>query len=297
MPQEKHTVGFIGLGHMGKPMARNLLKAGFTLVVHNRSRAAVDDLVREGAEPAYSPREVAERCGVVITMLPDSSDVALVVEGEGGIIEAARRGLVLIDMSTILPHTSLQIATHLREHGVAMLDAPVSGGPQGAEAATLSIMVGGPKEVFDQCLPVFQAMGKNIVYMGDNGQGEMTKLCNQVACVLNLLGVSETLALAKKAGLDPAQVLEAISPGAAGSWMMSVQGPKMVARDFAPGFFVRLQLKDLRLIMETAEELRLPLPGTALVQQMFRALEASGEGELGTQALIKAVERLACMPE
>jgi 2-hydroxy-3-oxopropionate reductase len=297
MPQEKHTVGFIGLGHMGKPMARNLLKAGFTLVVHNRSRAAVDDLVREGAEPAYSPREVAERCGVVITMLPDSSDVALVVEGEGGIIEAARRGLVLIDMSTILPHTSLQIATHLREHGVAMLDAPVSGGPQGAEAATLSIMVGGPKEVFEQCLPIFQAMGKNIVYMGDNGQGEMTKLCNQVACVLNLLGVSETLALAKKAGLDPAQVLEAISPGAAGSWMMSVQGPKMVARDFAPGFFVRLQLKDLRLIMETAEELRLPLPGTALVQQMFRALEASGEGELGTQALIKAVERLASMPE
>lgn len=297
MPQEKPIVGFIGLGHMGKPMARNLLKAGFPLVAHNRSRAPVDELVREGAEAAYSPREVAERCGIVITMLPDSPDVALVVEGPEGIIEAARRGLVLIDMSTILPHTSLRIATHLREHGVAMLDAPVSGGPQGAKAGTLSIMVGGDKEVYEQCLPILQAMGKNIVHMGDNGQGEMTKLCNQVACVMNLLGVSETVVLAKRAGLDPGRVLEAISPGAAGSWMMSVQGPKMVARDFAPGFFVRLQLKDLRLIMETAEELHLPLAGAALVQQMFRALEASGEGELGTQALIKAVERLAAMPE
>jgi len=297
MPRELETIGFIGLGHMGKPMARNLLRAGYPLVAHNRSRAPVDELAREGAQPAYSPREVAERSTVVITMLPDGPDVSQVVEGRDGIIEAARRGLALVDMSTILPRTSLEIATHLREHGIAMLDAPVSGGPQGAEAGTLAIMVGGPRETFDQCRPILGAMGKAVVYMGDNGQGVMAKLCNQVACVLNLLGVSETLALARRANLDPGRLLEALRAGAASSWMLVNQGPKMIARDFAPGFLIRLQQKDLRLVMSAAEELGLPLPGTALVQQLFRALEASGEGELGTQALIKAIERLGAMPE
>lgn len=297
MPRKLETVGFIGLGRMGKPMARNLIKAGYPLVAHNRSRAPVDELAHEGAQPAYSPREVAERAEIVITMLPDSPDVVAVVEGAEGIIEAARRGLVLIDMSTILPRTSLDIATHLREHGVIMLDAPVSGGPQGAEAGTLSIMVGGPQETFEQCRAILAAMGEKVVYMGDNGQGAMAKLCNQVACVLNLLGVSETLVLARRAHLDPQRLLEAVGAGAGSSWMLLNQGPKMLARDFAPGFAIRLQQKDLRLVLATAEELELPLPGAALVQQLFRALQASGEGELGTQALIKAIERLGAMPE
>jgi 2-hydroxy-3-oxopropionate reductase len=297
MARELETIGFIGLGHMGKPMARNLLKAGYPLVAHNRSRAPVDQLAAEGAQPAFSPREVVQRAAVVITMLPDGMDVLQVVEGHDGIIAAARRGLVLVDMSTILPHTSRSIAARLREHRMAMLDAPVSGGPQGAEAGTLSIMVGGPRETFDQCRPVLEAMGRSVVHMGDNGQGAMAKLCNQIACVLNLLGVSETLILARRANLDPERLLQALSAGAASSWMLANQGPKMIARDFAPGFLIRLQQKDLRLVLSTAEELGLPLPGTALVQQLFRALEASGEAELGTQALIKAIERLAALPQ
>ncbi|UCH36116.1 MAG: NAD(P)-dependent oxidoreductase [Armatimonadota bacterium] len=296
MTKQQTTVGFIGLGHMGKPMARNLLQAGFPVVAHNRSRAPVEEVAKDGAQPAFSPREVAERSDIVITMLPDSPDVELVVLGADGVIEGAKADQVVVDMSTILPRSSRDIAARLADKGAAMLDAPVSGGPQGAEAATLSIMVGGPKDAFDRCLPVLQAMGKQIVYMGESGSGSMAKLCNQVACVLNLLGVSETLVLARKAGLDPERLLEAITAGAASSWMLNIQGPKMVARDFAPGFFVRLQQKDLRLVLSTAEELGLPLPGTALVQQLFRALEASGEAELGTQALIKAVERLAAMP-
>ena len=297
MSQRDTTIGFIGLGHMGKHMARNLLAAGYPLVAHNRSRAPVEELAREGAQPAASAREVAERTEVVITMLPDSPEVELVALGPGGIIEGAREGLVVIDMSTILPRASREIAARLGEKGVVMLDAPVSGGPQGAQAGTLSIMVGGPREVFDRCRPLLEVMGGKIVHMGGNGQGEMTKLCNQVACVLNLLGVAETLVLARRAGLDLARVIEAVGAGAGSSWMLLNQGPKMVARDFAPGFVVRLQQKDLRLVLSTAEELGLPLTGTALVQQLFRALEASGEAELGTQALIKAVERPAGLAE
>ena len=297
MPQQDTTIGFIGLGHMGRHMARNLLHAGYPLVAHNRSRAPVEEIAREGAQAAASAREVAERCDVVITMLPDSPDVELVALGPGGIIEGAREGLVVIDMSTILPRASREIAARLGDNGVVMLDAPVSGGPQGAQAGTLSIMVGGPRDAFDRCRPILEAMGGKIVHMGDNGQGEMAKLCNQVACVLNLLGVSETLVLARRAGLDPARVIEAVGAGAGSSWMLLNQGPKMVARDFAPGFFIRLQQKDLRLVLSAAEELGLPLAGTALVQQLFRALEASGEGELGTQALIKAVERLGGLAE
>ncbi len=297
MSKGKETVGFIGLGHMGKPMARNLLRAGYPLVAHNRSRAPVDELAREGAQPAASAREAAERSDVVITMLPDSPDVELVALGPGGIIEGAHEGLIVIDMSTILPRASREIAARLRHRGVAMLDAPVSGGPQGAQAGTLSIMVGGPRDVFEKSRPILEAMGRKIVHFGDNGQGEMAKLCNQVACVLNLLGVVETLVLARKAGLDLERVIEAVGAGAGTSWILLNQGPNMVARNFAPGFFIRLQQKDLRLVLQSAEELRLPLPGTALVQQLFRALEASGEGELGTQALIKAVERLGGMEQ
>jgi len=286
-------IGFIGLGNMGLPMARNLLAAGYALTVHNRSRGAVEVLAKEGATPAGSSKEVAERSDVIVTMLPDTPDVEAVVLGPGGVIEGARPGSVLIDMSTILPSAGRAVAARLGEREVEMLDAPVSGGPQGAEAATLSIMVGGPEEAFERCLPVLQALGRAITRIGEHGAGHTAKLCNQVACVVNLQGVCETLVLAAKAGLDVERVRQAVGAGAGASWMLTVQGEKMVERDFAPGFFVRLQQKDLRLIMAAADELGLPLPVTSLVQQMFKVLEAEGKGELGTQALALAMERIA----
>jgi len=286
-------IGFIGLGKMGLPMARNLLRAGFALTVHNRSRAPVEALAKEGAAPATSSKEVAHQSDIIITMLPDTPDVEAVVLGPGGVIEGARAGSVVVDMSTILPSGGRAIAARLAEKQVAMLDAPVSGGPQGAEAATLSIMVGGPRDAFERCLPILQALGKTITHVGDHGAGHMAKLCNQVACVVNLQGVCETLVLAAKAGLDVERVRQAVSAGAGASWMLAVQGEKMVKRDFAPGFFVRLQQKDLRLIAAAADELGLPLPCLSLVQQMFKVLEADGKAELGTQALVLAMEKIA----
>jgi len=286
-------LGFIGLGKMGRPMARNLLRAGFALTVHNRSRAPVEALAREGAAPASSSKEVAEKSDVIITMLPDTPDVEAVILGPGGVIEGARPGSVVMDMSTILPSAGRAIAARLGGKRVPMLDAPVSGGPQGAEAATLSIMVGGPRDAFERCLPVLQALGKTITHVGDHGAGHMAKLCNQVACVINLQGVCETLVLAAKAGLDVESVRQAVSAGAGASWMLTVQGEKMIRRDFAPGFFVRLQQKDLRLIMAAADELGLPLPATSLVQQMFKILEADGKSESGTQVLVQAMEKIA----
>jgi len=286
-------VGFIGLGHMGRPMARNLLAAGFPLTVHNRSQGPVEELAAAGAAPARSPMEVAQVSDIVITMLPDSPDVEAVVTGPNGVAEGLRPGAVVIDMSTILPAVSRRLAEALEVRGGHWLDAPVSGGPQGAAAATLSIMVGGREEDFARGRPVFEALGKTVVHVGPAGAGSTAKLCNQVACVLNLLGVAEALVLAEKAGLDPNRLFQAIRAGSAGSWMMENQAPKMIARDFAPGFFVRLQQKDLRLVLATAEECGAPLPGAALVNQIFRILEADGKGELGTQAIFLAIEKLA----
>ncbi len=286
-------VGFVGLGIMGRPMAENLLKAGFTVVAHSRTRSKVDALVGRGAEAAGSPAEVAARSEVVITMVPDTPDVRNVLLGEGGVASGAHPGLVAIDMSTIAPLATREIAAELAQHGVDMLDAPVSGGEPGAIAGTLTIMVGGDAVVLERCQPVLAAMGKTITHVGPHGHGQITKLCNQVVGVLNLQAVCEALLLAQKAGVDPKKMITALSGGAADSWMLRNQTPRMLARDFAPGFFIHLQQKDLRLVQELAAQLHLPLPGTALVQQLFTAVEARGGGELGTQALVQALEQLA----
>ena len=289
----KMRVGFIGLGVMGKPMAKRILEAGYPLTVWNRTRWKMEELVKLGAQGAESPKDVAEKSDVVITMVTDSPDVEEVVLGPSGVIEGAREGLILIDMSTISPEVTRRIAKKLAEKGVKMLDAPVSGGDIGAKQGTLSIMVGGPKDVFEKCLPIFKVLGKRITYMGPNGMGQTTKLCNQVICALNIQAVCEGLMLGAKAGLDLEKLLKVVTAGAAGSWMLSNLGPKMLKRDFKPGFKISHQLKDLRLALSFASQLRLPLPGTALVQQMLRAVEAEGLGDKGTQAAIVAMEKLA----
>lgn len=286
-------VGFIGLGIMGRPMASNLLKAGFCVVAHTRTRGKVDALVALGAEAGSSPRDVATRSDIVITMVPDTPDVRHVMLGADGVIEGGHDRLVAIDMSTISPTATQEIAAVLASQGVHMLDAPVSGGEAGAIAGTLSIMVGGDEAVFTQCQPVFAAMGKRITYIGPHGHGQIAKLCNQVVGVLTLEAVAEGVVLATKAGVDVRRVIDALSGGAADSWMLRNQAPRMLARDFAPGFFIHLQQKDLRLVMELAGKLSAPLPGTALVHQLFSAVEATGGGALGTQALVLALERLA----
>jgi 3-hydroxyisobutyrate dehydrogenase len=286
-------IGFIGLGIMGKPMALNLLKAGYPLTVWNRTRSKMDELIAMGAYGASSPKEVAERSDVVITMVTDSPDVEDVLLGSNGVIHGGKPGLIVIDMSTISPLVTRRISGELAKKGIRMLDAPVSGGEKGAREATLSIMVGGPRDAFEECLPIFECLGKKITYMGTTGMGQTAKLCNQVICALNIQAVCEGLMLGATAGLDVRRLLEAVSAGAASSWMLLNLGPKMIERDFKPGFKIRHQQKDLRLALELAAELKLPLPGTALVQQMLRIAEAEGLGEEGTQAAIAAMEKIA----
>lgn len=286
-------IGFIGLGIMGKPMCANLLKAGFPLTVWNRSRPAIDTVVGYGAAAGESPADVAARSDVIITMVTDSPDVQQVVLGEHGVIHGARPGSVVVDMTTMSPAVTREIAAALADRGVDMLDAPVSGGDVGAKNGTLSIMVGGRPEVFERCRPVFEAMGKNILHIGPHGAGQTTKLCNQIAVAVNMLAGCEAIMLAAKSGIDPKKMLGAISAGAAGSWMLSNLAPRIVDGDFAPGFMIRLAQKDLRLVLEAADQLDLPLPGTALMNQVWRAVEAEGGGDLGTQAAIKALEKWA----
>lgn len=286
-------VGFIGLGIMGMPMARNLMKAGYPVVAYNRTAAKAQDLAREGAQAASTPREVAQACTTVITMVTDSPDVEEVVLGPEGAIHGIAPNAVLIDMSTISPSVTRGIAARLREKGAHMLDAPVSGGSWGAIQGTLSIMVGGDKAIFDRSMPVFQGMGKSIVHVGPSGMGQVTKLVNQVLVAGTMNAVAEALVFAAKAGADLETTIQAVGGGAAGSWQLLNLGPRAIKGDFAPGFMVRLQQKDLRLILEAAREMRVPLPGTALVQQFYSSLEAAGLGNEGTQALLKVHERLA----
>jgi len=286
-------VGFIGLGVMGGHMAVNLVRAGFALTVWNRTRSKMNDLIKMGAAAAESPKEVAEKSDVIITMVSDSPDVEAVVLGENGVMEGARKGQLVIDMSTISPEVTRRIASALADKGVDMLDAPVSGGEVGARDGTLSIMVGGPRTRFDEAQSIFKAMGKRITYMGGNGMGQTAKLCNQVICTLNIQAVCEGLMLGAAAGLNLNSLLEVVTGGAANSWQLSNLGPKMVKRDFAPGFRIRHQLKDIRLALAAAAEMKLPLPATGLTQQLFRAAEAENLGEEGTQALIAAMEKVA----
>ncbi|MEM3403832.1 MAG: 2-hydroxy-3-oxopropionate reductase [Nitrososphaeria archaeon] len=289
----EYKIGFIGLGIMGKPMSKNLIKSGYHLTVWNRTASKMKELVDLGAKPASSPKEVAEKSDIVITMVTDSPDVEKVVLGPSGIIEGSMEGLIVIDMSTISPEITRRIAKKLEEKGVEMLDAPVTGGDVGAINATLSIMVGGKREVFEKCLPVFQAMGKKITYMGEHGMGQTTKLCNQVMVALNLQAVCEGLILGAKAGLDLNKLLEVVTAGAANSWALSNLGPKIIKGDLEPGFKLGMLQKDLRIVLSTAEELDLPLPVTALMHQMLRIAQADGYSEKGTQAMIKAMEKLS----
>ncbi|MBI4203352.1 MAG: NAD(P)-dependent oxidoreductase [Chloroflexi bacterium] len=286
-------IGFIGLGIMGMSMARNLMKAGFPVVAWNRTPAKAQALAAEGAAAAGSPREVAQACPIIITMVTDSPDVEAVALGPGGVIEGIQPDAVHIDMSTISPTTTRKIAARLKEKGAHMLDAPVSGGSWGAQSGTLSIMVGGDEPVFPRCLPVFQGMGQSIVYVGGNGMGQVTKLVNQILVVGTMNAVAEALVFAAKSGADLEKTIDAVKGGAAGSWQLQNLGPRAVKGDFAPGFMVDLQQKDLRIILGVAEEMDLPLPATALVHQLYASLQAAGLGQEGTQALVKAHERLA----
>jgi len=285
-------IGFIGLGIMGLPMAKNLMRAGFSLVVHNRSRRPVDELVSLGAEGVSSGREVAQRSDIVITMLPDSPDVRDVILGKGGVLEGVRSGMTVIDMSTISPKVTKEVAEALAAKGVEMLDAPVSGGQKGAIEGILSIMVGGKKEVFERCIPIFKAVGRVIVHVGDHGAGETVKLCNQVICALNIVSMCEGIALCKRTGVDVEKMIEVVSGGLGASTIISNLAPKILKGDMEPGFKLRLQQKDIRLALQLAEELKLPLPASGLTHQIFRIAEAKGLGDKGTQALIKAYEFL-----
>ena len=287
------VVGFIGLGIMGRPMARNLLKAGYPLVVHSRSPGPVDEIVKAGAKAAGSPREVAGQCDVLITMLPSSPDVEQVALGPGGIVEGARRGLVLVDMSTISPIVSQKIGRALEAKGVAMLDAPVSGGEKGAIDGALSIMVGGDPEVFESVRPILQAMGKTITLLGPLGFGGFTKLANQIIVAGNLTALAEALTLGRKAGLDRELLLTALAGGLAGSKCLEQKRPNYLASTYNPGFKAELHYKDLGLIMESARALGVPLPATAVVQELFNALRVKGRGGLDHSGIITLLEDLA----
>ena len=289
-------IGFIGLGIMGMPMARNLPKAGYPVVAYNRTTSKTEALAADGdgsVAVAASPRAVAEAASIIITMVTDSPDVEQLVTGTGGVIEGIQRDAVLIDMSTISPAVTRSIAARLGEKEAHMLDAPVSGGSWGAIEGTLSIMVGGEEPIFQRCLPVFRAMGRSIVHVGATGMGQVTKLVNQVLVAGTMNAVAEALVFAAKAGADLERTIEAVAGGAAGSWQLQNLGPRAIKGDFAPGFMVRLQQKDLKLVLEAAREMHVSLPATALVSQLYASLEAAGLGEEGTQALFKVHERLA----
>jgi 3-hydroxyisobutyrate dehydrogenase len=290
---EKLRVGFIGLGLMGRPMSLNLLKAGFPLIVWNRTPSKADSVVKAGAALGRSPADVASRSDVVITMVSDSPDVEQVVLGPGGVIEGARRGSVLVDMSTISPAVTRSTARLLAAKGVAMLDAPVSGGTGGAQNATLSIMAGGDPEVLQRCMPVFQAMGQRVTHCGPIGMGQVTKLVNQIIVTGTLSAVCEGLLFGAKAGVDLQAVQRAVSGGAANSWQLENLGPRILSGDFAPGFMVKLLQKDLRLVDEAATEMGLPLFTTLIAQQVLRVAAHLGLGDEGTQAYIKALEAMA----
>jgi 2-hydroxy-3-oxopropionate reductase len=289
----KANIGFIGLGIMGKPMVRNLLKAGYIPRVYNRSQAAVGELVAEGVFAASSPKNVAEQSDIVITMLPDSPDVEAVVLGSDGVLEGAKEGLLLIDMSTISPVVTRSIAVEAERSGVRMLDAPVSGGDKGAIAGTLSIMAGGEAKDFERALPLFEAMGKTIRHCGPVGSGQVVKACNQIVVAIVIEAVSEALVLGSKAGVNPEIILQVLSGGLAQNRVMDLRGPTMINHDFTPGFKARLHRKDMKIILETAREFGVALPVSALVDQMFTSLVAKGDGDLDHSALLTVIEELS----
>ena len=286
-------VGYIGLGRMGKSIARNLLKAGFPLVVHNRSRGAVDELAAEGALSANSPAEVASQVDIVFTNLPDTPDVEKVVLADNGIMAGAHQGLIYVDNSTIKPAAARQLAAELAKKGVTALDAPVSGGDIGARDATLTIMVGGEATALEKAMPVFQAMGKKVTHVGEAGAGQVAKAANQIMVAAQMAAMGELLVFSKKAGVDPRKVVEAIKGGAAQCWTLDVKPPRLFAGNRSPGFKAHMQLKDLKIVLDTAREYGIPVPSTQENTKLFEQMIAMGLGELDNSAVVGVIEELA----
>lgn len=286
-------IGFVGLGIMGLPMAGHLLRAGHPLFIHSRTRAKAESLLAAGAVWCDTPAAVAKQTRTLLTIVTDTPDVEAVLFGRHGAAETLGRGAVVVDLSTISPAGACDFSQRLSNKGVMFLDAPVTGGQIGAQNATLTIMVGGDKAAFERVRAVLEKMGRKIVHVGPSGAGQTLKACNQILCAVNMIGVCEALQVARENGLDPAQAIDTLSGGAGGSWAWTTLGGKIVAGDLQPAFMIKLLQKDLRIAQQVAEAGKLPMPGTALAQQLFRAVEAQpGGAELGTQALIKAYERL-----
>jgi 3-hydroxyisobutyrate dehydrogenase len=291
----EQRIGYIGLGIMGCPMAGRLLDAKYPLVVHTRTKSRASRLLGRGARFADSPAAVAADSDVVFICVTDTPDVEAVVRGKDGIAASARKGMIVVDHSTISPGVTRQLAAELASLGTYFLDAPVSGGDLGARNGTLSIMVGGDSVAFDRVEPILKNLGNTITYCGPSGTGQLTKLVNQILVSINNLAVCEALAFAKKHGLNLDKTLAALSGGAAGSWQLSSLGPRMIAGDFRPGFTINLQEKDLRLVLQAAEESNTSLSAASLAHQLFAAAQAAGHGRDGTQALFTIVEKLACL--
>ena len=289
----KPTLGYIGLGLMGKPMAINLLKAGYQVVVHNRSREVVQHLVKEGAEEAFSPKEVASRVDIIFTNLPDSPDVELVALGKDGILEGAKEGLIYVDHSTIKPSLARRINLEFKAKGAFSLDAPVSGGDIGAQKGTLAIMVGGSEAAISKLLPIFEVVGKTITHVGAAGSGQIAKAANQIMVAAQMVAMAELLILAKKSGADPARVVQAIQGGAAQCWTLDVKPERLFNGNREPGFKAYMQEKDLKIVVDTAREYGAPLPSASLHTQLFGAMLQMGMAELDNSAVIGVIEELA----
>lgn len=289
----RDKIGFIGLGIMGRLMAGHLLAAGYEVWAFDINQSCLEEVKAKGAKSCGSCKDVAEVSDVVISMVPDSPDVEKVALGKNGIIESARKGLIYIDLSTIAPKTALKVAEILGSKGVLCLDAPVSGGETGAMNATLSIMVGGDKEVIDRVMPILEVMGKTITHCGKNGAGQIVKACNQIQVAMNFIGMAEALVLGAKAGVDPAIIVNVLSGGYAQTRVMDVRGPKIIKGEFEPGFKSKFHYKDLNIIMDTARALNVPLPATAVAHELFSAMLASGRGDLDHSAVINVIEDLA----
>jgi 2-hydroxy-3-oxopropionate reductase len=286
-------IGFIGLGIMGKPMSKNLLRAGYHLVVYDINKEPVKELMSLGAEEGLSPKDVAEKTDVIITMLPDSPQVEEVILGDNGVLEGARRGSIIIDMSSIAPAVSREVAAKAEEKGVEFLDAPVSGGEPKAIDGTLSIMVGGKKEVLDRCYEILNKMGSSITLCGDVGSGNITKLANQVIVALNIAAMSEALVLGTKAGVDPEVIYRAVRGGLAGSTVLDAKAPMVLNRNFTPGFKIDLHIKDLKNAIATAHEIGVPLPLTSQIMEILQALKVDGKGQMDHSAIVQFYEKLA----
>lgn len=293
MSEKKEKVGFIGLGIMGKPMAKHLIDAGYGLTVFDINTSAVDELVSYGAQRGNSPKDVAEKSNYLITVLPDSPDVESVALGENGILAGITSGVFYADMSSIAPVTAKKVAEELGKKGARCLDAPVSGGQLGAEQASLSIMVGGSQEDFDAFLPLFNKLGKTVTLCGPNGAGQTVKACNQIQVAMNFVGMAEALVLGAKAGVDPEIIVKVLSGGYAQTRVMDVRGPKVVEGDFTPGFKSKFHLKDLNIIMSTAKDYLVPLPATSVIHELFTSMVVKGNGDLDHSGIITVIEELA----